>query len=441
MIAKSSPHRGRQRSPLREPAFARVWIAGLISETGDWLLRIALPVFVLQLTGSALVTSTVLVLEVLPILLCGPLAGVLADRWNRYRTIVTGSVVQALLLLPLLAVTSTDQLWIVYCVTAAESALAALVDPTKNALLPTLVGRDRLVAANSLVGLNSNLARLIGSPLGGIFLGVWGLHGVAMIDGVSFLSVAARVVGMRRGAHRPPQQAATRHHFLAEWAEGMREIAAQRVLRVTAVVFGLMFLAQGFFVLLYVLFVVQELHGGSAVIGLLRGVQGVGGLVGGLLISTVGRRVPAGRLLGWSLLIITGLSLLIWNGPMLTTQHPLYFALFIGVGIASVGSMTGVFALVQGCTPDRLRGRVLSTFLSLANGLQALGSLIAGLIVSAVGLQLLLNIQTVFYLAGGLLALTVLAPPVLARRPVPAPALVAIPIAEELLDQQKSPTS
>ena len=68
--------------PVRHPAFARLWLAGAVSETGDWLLLIALPVHVLQLTGSALVTSTVFLLGLLPGLVVGPLAGVLVDRWD-----------------------------------------------------------------------------------------------------------------------------------------------------------------------------------------------------------------------------------------------------------------------------------------------------------------------------------------------------------------------
>lgn len=429
-----------QRSPLREPAFARLWVAGLISETGDWLLRIALPVYVLQLTGSALVTSTVLVLEVLPFLICGPLAGVLSDRWNRYRTIVGCSLVQAAALLPVLLVTTTDRLWIIYLVTVVESALAALVEPTKNALLPTLVGPDRLVAANSLVGLNSNLARLSGSPLGGILLGAWGLTGVVTADCVSFALVAVLVVGMGKRETPAPVGHEPRH-FLRELGEGLREIREQRVLRVTGVIFGLMFFAQGFFVLLFVLFVFQVLHGGSAAVGLLRGVQGCGGLLGALLITTVGRRLPAQRLLGWSLLLITALSLAIWNAPMVTTRHFVYVALFVAVGVVSVGSMTGVFSLVQSATPDRLRGRVLSSFLSLSNGMQALGSLIAGLAVSMLGLHLLLNLQTTLYLAGGVLALSLLAGSL--SRPGPdRPAVIALPRQEDdLVDQQKPAAS
>ena len=95
-------------SPIRNRNFALLWGGGLVSDLGDWMLLVALPVYVFQLTGSALIMSTVFVVELVPALLFGQVAGVLVDRWDRRRVLVVGGVVQAALLVPLLAATTPD---------------------------------------------------------------------------------------------------------------------------------------------------------------------------------------------------------------------------------------------------------------------------------------------------------------------------------------------
>ena len=160
---------------LRRRDFGLLWAGGLISETGDWFLLVGLPVWVFKVTGSSLVTATVFLVGLLPSLVVGPLAGVLVDRWDRRRTLVAVSLAEAVFLLPLLAVDGPDRLWIVYLVMAVEASLGQLNDPARNALVPSLVSRNDLVAANALIGLNSNLARLVGSPLGGVLVELAGL--------------------------------------------------------------------------------------------------------------------------------------------------------------------------------------------------------------------------------------------------------------------------
>jgi MFS family permease len=430
---------------LRRRDFRLLWAGGLISETGDWFLLVGLPVWVLELTGSSLVTSTVFLVGLLPSLVVGPLAGVLVDRWVRRRTLVAVSLAQAAFLLPLLTVNGRDRLWVVYLVMAVEAALAQLNDPAR-ALVPTLVARHDLVGANALIALNGNLARLVGSPLGGVLVEVAGLPGLVIGDAASFLLGAALLALVRPSPKPfapgvaaspgpgpalepalavpgPPEGERSRSQrrglrvvhsprpgrgVLGEWVDGLRVVLGDRGLRWGLVVDGLAAVAQGIFMVLFVLFVARELGGDGAEVGLLRGVQAIGGLAGGALVVGLARWLEPGRLLGTSLLVFGLISLAVWNGPALTTAGWLYLVLFTAAGIPGIGFLTGLTALVQERSPDAYLGRVLATFLGGFNGLMALGMLLAGLLGDAVGVVPVLNGQAVLYLLTGLLALATL---------------------------------
>ncbi|HZD74252.1 MAG TPA: MFS transporter, partial [Actinomycetota bacterium] len=330
------PSRARRLGPLRRPAFARLWLAGAVSETGDWLLLIALPVYVLQVTGSSLVTSTVFLLGLLPGLVVGPLAGVLVDRWDRRRTLVAVSLAQAALLLPLLAVRDHRQLWIVYGVTAVEAALGHLFQPAKNAQVPALVPAGELVAANSLTGLTDNLARLVGGPLGGIVLQLTGLEGIVLCDAASFVVAAVLLARVRalhaetaavvpaaaprspaRGEGPPAPSTAPEAGLLRQWLDGLGLIRRDQTLGGAMAVLAVASMAQGIFVVLFVVFVFEALHGGAAEVGLLRGVQAVGALIGGALLAPLGHRLAPRHLAGAGLLAFGLVDLAIWNGPSL----------------------------------------------------------------------------------------------------------------------------
>jgi predicted MFS family arabinose efflux permease len=125
--------------------------------------------------------------EVIPPILLGSVAGVFVDRWDRRWTMIGANVVRGLLLLPLLIFSSAEQIWIVYAVAFLESVVNLFFGPANNALLPQLVKEDELVTANSLDALGENVARIIGPAIGGALLAAVGLGAVAITDVASYL--------------------------------------------------------------------------------------------------------------------------------------------------------------------------------------------------------------------------------------------------------------
>ncbi len=152
--------------------------AGLVSLTGDWILRIGLVYRVYALTGSTMAPALTLVASFAPQVLLGPVAGVFADRWDRKHTMIVSNVWLAGWLagglLPLLLVHGRNDVWIVFGVMLWEGAVQRYFAPAEQAMLPRLVPDEHLVAANALNGQNRDLARLAGSALGGVIAATGG---------------------------------------------------------------------------------------------------------------------------------------------------------------------------------------------------------------------------------------------------------------------------
>lgn len=388
--------------PLREPAFRRLWLAGLISDTGDWLLLVSLPIFVYGLTRSTMSTAVAFLAGLAPPVLLSPLAGHLADRFDRRRLLVGITLAQLVALVPLLAVQTKSDLPILYGVIALQATLLALFEPAKSALLPTLVDPTQLVAANSLVGLNANLARLAGGPLGGLLLVVSGLPAIVAIDAATFLAAAVLI-------YRLPRERRVTQSTEKKGAGDPVDARPDRRVRAALGVAALAGVAQGIFAVLFVVFVAEELHGGDAQIGLLRGIQAVGAIAAGALLATARRSPAPGPLLSWALLAFGVLAAATWNAPPLTTALPLYIALFVLVGAPGVAMMTGLLSLLQQATPDGRRGRVIAIFIAVFEGCSGIGMLAAGLLGERIGTVALLDVQAALYVLAGALALGTLA--------------------------------
>jgi MFS family permease len=401
---------------LRGRNFALLWFAGLISYTGDWMLVVALPLTVYQMTGSALATGGVLIANKISSLLLGSVAGVFVDRWNRKRTMVVANLIRALLLLPLFAVDSADRIWIVYVASAALSAVGQFFRPAENALLPRLVGEEHLIPANALNSLNDNLSRLVGPALGGLVAAWIGLSGVVAADAASYLIAAVMIatIVVRTGPERPPLEDApavteTRATLWREWVAGLRLIRGNQVLCVVFGVFAVASLGEGVFQTAFWVYVDEALGGGTREAGWLLSAQAVGGLVGAVVIGAWGKTRPPIFLLGWGAIGLGLIDLVTFNYPAFLSGIWLGLILMAVCGVPATAFGTGYTAAIQAETRDSYRGRVFGALLTPSALFMIGGAAIAGLATERLGAVAVLTIDSLGYVAGGAFALSSLA--------------------------------
>ncbi len=392
---------------LRRRNFSLLWLAGLISLMGNWMLIVALPYHVYAVTGSALATSGWLIAHILPGVLFGSMAGVFVDRWDRRKTMIAISLLQALTIPLLLLVESREWIWIVYLVGFLESTLSQFFSPAESALLPKLVGEEHLVSANSLNTLNDNLARILGSALGGLLLGAFGLNSVIIADTVSYL-VAAMLITLivAPEAARAVADSETMSNardaladFWQEWIAGLKLVARDRNLSSIFIVIGVALFADAIISALLVVWVQGDVGLNATEFGWMLTARGIGGLIGGLLVATFGPNFSNRQLTIWGLVGTGVLILVMVNWPSL----PL---LIVGIGVVALPGMAWLIAAqttLQRSSADEFRGRVFGAFGTTAALLQLVGSGLAGLSADWLGAGILIAVAALFYIASGLL--------------------------------------
>lgn len=159
MTAEGQESGASSVSPWRTRDFRLVWTGGFVNDIGDWLLLVALPVYVFTKSGSGTATAILFVVELAAALILGPIGGSLVDRWDLRRTLIATNMAQAVTLLPLLAVTA-DRIWPAYIVVGAQAMLMQINNPASAAMVPRVVKSDQLTVANAANSTSQSLARL-----------------------------------------------------------------------------------------------------------------------------------------------------------------------------------------------------------------------------------------------------------------------------------------
>jgi Na+/melibiose symporter-like transporter len=399
--------RGLYRMLARHRNLRLLLGAGLVSLTGDWILRTGLTYAVYALTGSTLASATALLASLVPQIALGSLAGVYADRWDRRRTMVATNLLMAAALLPLLAVHDRAQVWIIYLVMVAQSGLAQFFTAAEAATVPRTVAARDLVTANALNGQNRDIARLAGAALGGVAAGLGGITALALTDLASF-ALAAAILALIRDPAGAATRPAPAHHALRELAEGARIAAGHPVLRLLLLFELITGVGEAVMGTLMAPFVRDVLHGSARAYGLILSNQAAGGIIGGFAAAIAGKRIPAHLLLGAGALAFGLLDLAFFLYPLLT--HALWPAvtLMIVIGLPSALTIAGLFTVVQAATLDAHRGRIFGLASVVEGGAMLTGALAAGTLAGNLGIIPVIAAQGVGYCAAGALMLLLL---------------------------------
>ncbi len=367
-------------------AYWRLWTAAAVSNLGDGVFVIALPLLATRITDDPVSVGLIAAFFMIPWLLFALPVGVIIDRSDRRRVLIVSDLCRAALVgaLALVVAFGDVRIWMLWLLAFGLGVGEVFFDSGSQTILPAIVPEAQLERANGFfyateVATNT----FIGMPLGGalIALAVWLPFGV---DAASFV-LAATLAATVRGSFRPTATAPTADTagIVVDIRAGVRWLMDHALLRSLVIVVALMNLAFAATQATFVLFAKDELNISDRAFGPLLALVGLGallaGLSGGWIIGAIGRRpaMIAAGVIPAATSALTGLFPSVWLAIPLTAVQA--FA-------TTIWSILAV-SLRQQLVPTHLFGRVNSVYRWISSGAMPLGALFGGVLASAYGLR------------------------------------------------------
>ena len=365
----------------RNRNYRLLWLGEIVSLLGDWFNLIASASLVAQLTQSGLAIGSLFVVRMLAPFIVSPIAGVVADRYDRRRILVITDVTRAITVCGFLLVREPGQVWLLYALTAVQLGISGFFFPTKNAILPDIVSSRELGAANAISSATWSVMLAFGAALGGLVAGAWGNRPAFILDALTFVASAVFILRIRY--ERPAaleDSGRTLGAALQQYLDGLRYLRRHAgILFIVLHKGAVSLMVSGGFQVVQVTIAEQVFvigRGGGTSMGLMFALVGVGTGVGPIVARVFtgdrDRPLQIAILIGYFLAAL-GLAL---AAPLWSFAWVLFgtFIRGIGAGIVWVFSTQLLLQLV----PNRVRGRVFATEFAILTLMNAIGAAAAG---------------------------------------------------------------
>jgi MFS family permease len=360
-------------SSLRIRNYRLYFIAQLISVSGTWMQTVAQAWLVLHLSGSGVDLGIVVGLQFLPMLLFGPVGGLVADRVDKRHLLYFTQAAGGLLALVLgaLVVSHRVELWQVYLLAALLGLVTVFDNPARQTFVMEMVGRDDLPNAVSLNTVVMNASRVVGPAIGGVVITVFGLGVCFFVNAVSYVAVLIGLSLMRSAELHPTEHVARAR---GQIRDGFRYVWRTPSLRNTLLAIAIIGIFAYNFTVTLALLAKVTFHGGAGTYSLLTSCMGIGAVVGGLLAAHRARPTP--RLLQVLALVFGGLLAAVALAPTLLTAS----LLIVAMGAASIGFIATANATLQLNAEPAMRGRVMALYAMAFLGTTPIGAPLVGAI-------------------------------------------------------------
>lgn len=384
--------------------FFSVWAGQAASLLGSQLVGFALVWHLTAMTGSAKVLVTAAMMEWLPRVFIGPVAGTLVDRWNRRQVMLGADSLIALATAAMIYLgwAGTIEIWHIYLLMMVRSIGGAFHFPAMTASTALMVPEEQLSRIQGLNQLLQGVMNIAAPPLGALLVEIIPLHGVLAVDiGTALLAITALFLVQIPQPKIDPN--AEKSSIWGDLRSGLQYVWGWTGLRK---VLGLAVLINAISVpaiILIPLLVTKQFGGGAIQIASMQSAFAVGFLVGGLLLAVWG---------GFRRKIVTATLAIFGSaiGMLMVGLAPSNAFLVAICGIFVAGFMSVLtngptFALLQTVVEENMQGRVFSLVISAANAMTPLGLLISGPLAEINGIQTWFLITSVVFLFTGLFIL------------------------------------
>lgn len=391
------------------PDFVRFWVADSLSWIGSQISQLALPLIAaMTLDASAFQVGALAAAGQAPLFLFGLFTGAWVERRRRRPILIAADLGRALFLLaiPLAALIDALSMTLLYVVAFGAGVLTVFFDVSYQSYLPALVGRNRLVEANSRLEASASGAQVVGPFLGGVLVGLLTAPFAILVDVCSYLGSALflRRIETEEPQPLPPPPG---ERLWRQMGDGLRFVGREPTLRALAGCSAVTNFSGWVFLAVYILFMERELGLGATAIGLVFASGGVGALIGSLLAARIAARFGTGPTLigsqfGFGVTgLLVPLAVLIPSVglPLVVAAEFLQWLMLLIYAINAV-------SLRQRIAPDAYLGRVNATFTFVARGVVPLGSLVGGVLGGVIGLPMTLVVGEIgmFLAVGWLIA-------------------------------------